>query len=177
VATRPTVRVSAALLVVGASAAALTLAPAVIWHLAWPLAVLVPAGALVAAGLGRPALSGLLIPGVMLATVGLLLAVQNATGLWATWAYAWTLVAPLATGVGIWLQGRTTGSARERAAGVRVARVGALLFAAFGAFFEGVVHLSQPRLGLADQLLLPAALVVAGGLLLARRLRRGPAAG
>jgi len=60
----------------------------------WPLFVIVPASCCSAWGVsmtGREGI-GLAVGGGITTVVGLILAVQNATGLWATWAYAWALV-------------------------------------------------------------------------------------
>src|SRR5690242_20138489 len=60
----------------------------------WPLFVIVPGVLVLAWGVsmnGREGI-GLAIGGGITLVVGLILAVQNTTGLWATWAYAWALV-------------------------------------------------------------------------------------
>ena len=74
--------------------------------------------------------------------VGLVLAVQNATGLWATWAYAWALVGPGGTGLGLVFYGLRPAAPGPRLERDPVARERARLFPAFGLFFEGVIGLS-----------------------------------
>ena len=78
---------------------------------AWPLFIIVPGLILLAASFaaGGEAGGGLAITGSIVTTVGLILAVQEATGLYATWAYAWALVAPGSVGVGMLLFGSFTG--------------------------------------------------------------------
>src|SRR5437899_207347 len=49
--------------------------------------------------------TGALVPGGIVTVTGLILAAQNATGDWASWAYAWTLVVPGGAGLGLFLQG------------------------------------------------------------------------
>jgi hypothetical protein len=135
----------------------------------WPLFVIVPGLALLLIGFLTAGASGLLVPGAIVTATGLVLAVQNTFDLWATWAYAWALIAPGAAGVGIALQGRVRGSPGQVEAGLRTAAIGLGLFVVFGAFFEGVGHVSGLDLGAIGQLVLPLALIVVGLALLAAR--------
>jgi len=93
--------------------------------------------------------------------VGVVLSVQAATGLWATWAYAWALVAPGGVGLAFVLYGVLTGQPDVARDGVPILLTGLGLFVAFGLFFEGVLHLSGAALPLADSVL-AAGLVVLG---------------
>ena len=63
---------------------------------AWPLWLIVPGVAMVIGSFAIPPRGGLglAIPGAILTMVGVVLWFQAATGLYATWAYAWALVAP-----------------------------------------------------------------------------------
>ena len=90
----------------------------------WPLFVIVPGVILMAASLvvgGREG-SGLAVAGAIATTTGLVLAFQNATGLWATWAYAWALVGPAATGVGLIFYGLLRNQPDLLSTGHQVAR-------------------------------------------------------
>ena len=110
----------------------------------WPLFVIVPGVLLLAWGVsmtGREGV-GLAVGGGITTVVGLILAVQNATGLWATWAYAWALVGPGGTGVGLIAFGLTHRDEGLVSNGLRSLGSGLALFVAFGVFFEGVVGLS-----------------------------------
>lgn len=140
-------------------------------HYGWPVFVIVPGLVLLGFGVTVRELSALCIPGSIVTIAGLVLAVQNTFDLFATWAYAWALVAPGGVGLGIWLQGAVTRQPALRAAGLRVMGVGVTLFLVGAAFFEGVIHLSGRQLGLFGQLLLPALLIAAGIWLLVRRAR------
>ena len=133
----------------------------------WPVFVIAPGLALIAAGLVTAGASRLIVPGAIVTTTGLVLAVQNTFNLWATWAYAWALIAPGAAGLGVALQGRVTGSAGQVQAGLRSALVGLVLFVVLGAFFEGALHLSGLYLGGFGEAALPVALIVLGLVLLA----------
>ena len=110
----------------------------------WPLFVIVPGIVLYAWGLsmrGREG-AGLAVGGGIVTVVGLILAVQNATHLWATWAYAWALVGPGGTGLGLIGYGLTHRDSGLVTNGIRSLGTGLALFVAFGLFFEGVVGLS-----------------------------------
>jgi lipopolysaccharide export LptBFGC system permease protein LptF len=113
--------------------------------------------------------SGLCIPGAIVTMAGVVLAVQNTFDLYATWAYAWALVAPGGAGLGLFIQGLTTGRPALRAAGLRTMGIGAALFLVGAAFFEGVLHLSGKEFGFVGQLVLPLLLIAAGAWLLVRR--------
>ncbi|HEX2753847.1 MAG TPA: hypothetical protein VHM48_00190 [Candidatus Limnocylindrales bacterium] len=110
----------------------------------WPLFVIIPGVLVFAWGLtmtGREGVS-LAVAGGITTVVGLILAVQNATGLWATWAYAWALVGPGGTGVGLIGYGLTHRDPGLVTNGLRSLGSGLALFVAFGLFFEGVIGLS-----------------------------------
>jgi hypothetical protein len=129
----------------------------------WPIFVIAPGLVLfaLAFAVGGPGGAGFAVAGAIVTTTGLLLAAQNATGLWATWAYAWALVAPGSVGAGLLLYGSLTGQRSMAADGGRVLLVGLGLFLGFAFFFESVIGLSGNRLAWLDSLL-PAGLVVLG---------------
>jgi len=148
---------------------------------AWPLFIIVPGAVLFGAAFlvgGEPG-SGLAVAGSIVTTVGLVLAVQEATGLYETWAYAWALVAPGAVGFGLTVYGLLTGQPKITSAGLPVLGVGLALFLGFALFFEGVVGLSGDRVPALRELL-PIALVVLGVVLVVgslfgrRRTEPGP---
>jgi hypothetical protein len=139
----------------------------------WPLFVIVPGVLLFAWGLsttGREG-AGLAVAGGITTVVGLILAVQNATGLWATWAYAWALVGPGGTGIGLIGFGATHRDQGLVSNGLRSLGTGLGLFVAFGLFFEGVVGLSGPPFLTTD--VAPYVLVGVGAVILVLGLVRG----
>ena len=143
----------------------------------WPLFIIGPGVALLVLGLFLPNL-GMLVGGSVVSTVGLVLAWQNMTGRWESWAYAWALVGPTASGVGSFLGGLRTGNPRLRDAGMWQIAVGLALFAGFYLFFEQVIGLSGDPLPLPEWVM-PAALIGIGVLILLRgflgpRDREGP---
>ena len=137
--------------------------------LAWPLFVLVPGLVMVAVALGGPRSSaGLAVPGSIVTTVGLILFVQQLTGRFDTWSYAWGLVLA-AVGVGTFLQGSIEEVPARQREGLRLATVGLAMFAAFGVFFEFLVFGSP--LGGAGGWVLPLLLIAGGVWMLRRRAR------
>lgn len=132
----------------------------------WPLFIIGPGLALLVLGLFLPNL-GMLVGGSVVTTVGLVLAWQNVTGRWESWAYAWALVGPTASGVGSFLGGLRTGNPRLRDAGMWQIAVGMALFAGFYLFFEQVIGLSGDPLPLPEWVM-PAALIGIGVLILLR---------
>lgn len=147
------------------------LAPFDLGQFGWPLFIIVPGVVLLGLGIGVRSASGLAVPGSIVTMTGVLLFVQNLTGLWASWAYAWALVAPGAVGLGIIIQGMVAGNRVAVAAGTRTAWVGIVIFLVGFAFFEGALHISGEDFGLVGKVALPVLLVVAGLWLLARNLR------
>jgi len=141
----------------------------------WPLFIIAPGVALLSLGLILPN-SGMTIGGSVVTSVGLLLAWQNATGLWATWAYAWALIGPTASGVGSTLAGLRSGNRKVRDAGLWQIVIGLALFAGFYLFFEQVIGLTGDPAPLPEWAL-PVILIGIGGLVLLRAFigpRKGP---
>lgn len=140
----------------------------------WPLFVIVPGVLVFLFSFAAPPREGqgLAVAGAITTVVGVILAVQNVTDLWATWAYAWALVAPGGSGLGQAIYGSLRGMPDVTREGLRELGVGLGLFVAFGLFFEGVIGLSgEPFLLNSDYL--PIVLIAAGGLLLLGSLLRG----
>ena len=126
----------------------------------WPLLIVLfgltfIVGMLVA---GRPG-SGLAIPGTIVTTIGLLLFIQNTFRLWATWAYAWTLLI-CATGLGILIMnGYLKRSGLRRTGGLLIG-IGLTLFVIFGILFEIILNISGS--GLYSGIFLGGGLVLLG---------------
>jgi hypothetical protein len=99
----------------------------------WPLFI-VGIGVLFLLGalFGTPPLA---VPGTIVTGIGALLAYQNATGNWASWAYAWTLI-PGFVGLGIMLMGALDQNSRSQIQdGARLLLISLGLFVVFGGFF------------------------------------------
>lgn len=134
---------------------------------AWPLWLIVPGLAMVVGALFIPSRGGLglAIPGAILAIVGGILWVQEVYGVYATWAYAWALVAPTGPGLAMLLYGLVHRDASLARDGFQTTLVGLGLFLGFGLFFEGVIGISGHRIQNLDQVL-PYAAIGLGALLI-----------
>jgi hypothetical protein len=130
----------------------------------WPIFVIVPGLFLLILGLLIPSEAGLgaAIPGGIITTVGLVLAFQDATDAYATWAYAWALVAPGSVGATLMLFGLTHRRLELLDAGLRTAAVGLGLFIGFGLFFEDVIGLAEDNRNVALQDAFPFLAVAMG---------------
>jgi hypothetical protein len=133
----------------------------------WPLFVIIPGVTLLIVGFVSLG-TGAAIPGGILTMVGLVLAYQNSTGHWSSWAYAWALVAPGGVGLGLFLQGLRERNANLTRQGRSLMFIAALIFMVGFVFFESILNMS----GINDlpvvKAALPALFIVIGILLLAR---------
>ena len=75
------------------------------------------------------------IPGSIVGGIGMILLFQNITQHWESMSYFWTLII-LFVGVGIYIMGLYGGDLQQKQSGLRVMKVGFILFIIFGAFFE-----------------------------------------
>jgi hypothetical protein len=132
--------------------------------LLWPFFIIVPGVALFLAGLLASGKAGepLAIVGSIITMIGSILLFQNVTGLWATWAYAWALIAPTSIGLGLLLWGAIKGHHDKVKEGLNLAGIGLVIFLVAGAFFELVLGVSGFGLG---PLALPLMLIGLGVLL------------
>ena len=106
------------------------------WGFLWPFTV-IGFGALffVAMFAGGKQASAFAIPGSIVGGIGLVLLFQNITGHWESMSYFWTLII-LFVGVGIYIMGLYGADLKQKQSGLRVMKVGFILFIIFGAFFE-----------------------------------------
>ena len=103
---------------------------------AWTLFIIIPGLImLIAAFTADESVSGLVIPGSIVTTVGLIMLWQAFTGHFETWSYAWGLILS-AVGLGIALQGYLTDNQKLSEDGRQLAIIGLIFFVAFGVFFE-----------------------------------------
>jgi hypothetical protein len=106
------------------------------WGFLWPFTV-IAIGALffVAMFAGGKQTAGFAIPGSIVGGIGLVLLFQNITGHWESMSYFWTLII-MFVGAGIYIMGQYCGDANQKQSGMRVMKIGFILFVIFGAFFE-----------------------------------------
>ncbi len=112
--------------------------------LGWPPFIIIPGVILYVVGfiVGARNGSGFAIAGSIVTMVGIVLALQNATDAWASWAYAWALVGPAAAGFGMLTYGLVYRYEDLIRGGLSSLGVGIALFIVGFFFFEGVLGLS-----------------------------------
>ena len=136
----------------------------------WPLFIIIPGLTLLIVGFVSLG-TGAAIPGGILLMVGLVLAYQNSTGNWSSWAYAWALVAPGGVGLGLFLQGlreRNIGLIKQ---GRSLMFIALLIFMVGFVFFESILNLGGMNDVPIVRAALPALFIVIGILLLARSIQ------
>ncbi len=137
------------------------------WNYLWPV-VIIGFGGLFFVGMfaGGRSMAALAIPGSIICGVGVMMFLQNLFNHWESWAYGWTVIL-ISIGLGIFIMGLYTNVEHRRQAGLRLMKVGAILFIIFGGFFELVFNAFRPT-GI-QQYLFPALLVVLGVYLVVAR--------
>ena len=136
----------------------------------WPLYVIIPGLTLLVVGFVSLG-TGAVVPGGIVTMAGLVLAYQNATGDWASWSYAWALVAPGGVGIGIFLSGLRDHNERQLRQGRSLIFWSALIFMIGFVFFESILNISGVDYGVLGRAALPALLIVIGVTLLVRSYR------
>ncbi len=118
-------------------------------HVIWPFFILVPGVVMIVLALRAEQGSGepFVMLGSLVTMTGLLLFYQNLTGHWASWAYAWALIAPTGVGVGQWLYGTVNGRPGAVKAGRDLLSIGLIIFASGFVFFELILNISGFNLG------------------------------
>ncbi|HEX9635692.1 MAG TPA: hypothetical protein VGB34_09465 [Candidatus Limnocylindria bacterium] len=134
---------------------------------AWPFYVIAPGLALLAFGLTQSNGSGLTVAGSIVTIVGGVLLYQNSTDHWESWAYAWALVGPGGSGLGMLLYGTRSGNRKMARDGFWQVLTAIGLFTAGYIFFEGVIGISGRPWPLPEWVL-PAAVIALGLLVLFR---------
>jgi hypothetical protein len=147
--------------------------PSDVGQYGWPLFVVMAGVVLLVIGMTGRSVSGFVVPGSIVTVVGSILAVQSAFGLFATWSYAWALAFPGAVGLGIAIQGMMVGNGDQVRTGTRMMATGAVLFAIFGAIFEGLLHVSGYDFGTVGDLLIALMLIASGVVLIIVRIASG----
>ena len=132
------------------------------WGFLWPF-IIIAIGAVffVAMFAGGKQTAGLAIPGSIVGGIGLVLLFQNITRHWESMSYFWALII-LFVGVGIYIMGWYGGDENQKQSGMRVMKVGLILFIIFGAFFELIFSSF-------NNLLFPILLILLGAYLILSR--------
>lgn len=133
----------------------------------WPFFVIAAGVAILVIGLVIADEQGMVIGGAITTTVGLVLLYQDQTDRWESWAYAWALVGPAASGLGLLLWGVRSGNTGDLRNGTWGLLGGLAMFAIGFLFFEGVIGIGGERLALPEWLL-PVAVIGIGLVVLGR---------
>jgi hypothetical protein len=165
--TAPAIGLGVALLIIGGLLFAGQLLGIGVDDVGWPAIVIGIGVVILVLGLSVNREEGMVIGGTVVTTVGLVLLFQDQTGRWETWAYAWALVGPAASGLGMLLWGIRTADAGEIRNGTWTLLTGLGLFVVGFLFFEGVIGIGGEPLGLPEWLL-PAVVIGIGVVVLAR---------
>jgi hypothetical protein len=137
----------------------------------WPLFVIIPGLTLLVVGfLGGGA--GASVPGGIVTALGLVLAYQSSTGDWASWAFAWALIAPGGVGLGLYLQALRDRDPVMLRRGRTLMSIAAMIFMIGFVFFESILGISGMDYGVFGKAALPGLLVVIGLILLVRSIQR-----
>lgn len=173
-----TMAVGLILVLIGAALFAGQLLGIGIEDIGWPFFVIAAGLAILVIGLVVANEQGMVIGGAITTTVGLVLLYQDQTGRWETWAYAWALVGPAASGLGLALWGVRSGNGGDLRNGIWGLLGGLGIFAIGFLFFEGVIGIGGDRLALPEWVL-PVAVIGIGVVVLGRAMleRRGTEAG
>lgn len=140
------------------------------WNIAYPWYIIVPGLVVMAVGLfGGRHLVGFTVFGSIVLVSGLVLAFQDITQSYQTWAYLWALVFPGSIGLGFAVQSIVTHDTEQRKTGLRMMGVAVILAIVFGSFFEGAINLSGFAWNQFMGFVGPALLILLGGWILVRR--------
>ncbi|MGC9467971.1 MAG: hypothetical protein ACP5HS_05230 [Anaerolineae bacterium] len=137
------------LIVLGILALAGQFLPISIGRVIWPLLIVFPGVLLfvfatsVEGALGEP----LAMVAGMITMVGILLLYQSLTEHWASWAYAWTLIAPTGVGLAEMLYGWISNRDSAVRTGATLVNIGVIMFLVGLFFFELILNISGLGLG------------------------------
>ncbi|MBA3587579.1 MAG: hypothetical protein H0W41_08080 [Chloroflexi bacterium] len=162
-----TVAIGLVLVLVGAALFAAQMLGIGLEDIGWPFLVIAAGVAILVIGLVVMNEQGMVIGGTVVTTVGLVLLFQDRTGRWESWAYAWALVGPAASGLGLALWGLRSGNAGDVRNGMWGLLGGLAIFAIGFLFFEGVIGIGGDRLALPEWLL-PVVVIGIGVVMLGR---------
>src|SRR6266851_4024546 len=137
----------------------------------WPLFVIIPGLTLLVVGfLGGGV--GASVPGGIVTMLGLVLAYQSSTGDWASWAFAWALVAPGGVGLGLYLRALRDRDPLMLKRGRTLIFIAAIIFMIGFVLFESILGISGQDYGIFGKAALPGLLIVIGIILLVRSIQR-----
>ncbi|PKO13265.1 MAG: hypothetical protein CVU39_19840 [Chloroflexi bacterium HGW-Chloroflexi-10] len=114
-------------------------------RLIWPFFIITP-GVILLVVANRPkaqASEPLIVIGSIITMTGLLLLYQTLTHHWASWAYAWALIAPTSFGLGFWWHGHYHHRPDLKKNGKELTKIGMIIFSIMAVFFEVILGFSS----------------------------------
>lgn len=120
-------------------------------HYGWPFFIILPGALLffISFAFERQAGITLAMIGGVVTMTGAILLVQNTFDLFASWAYAWALVAPTSIGLAKLIYGSIRRLDDQVRSGLNLIGIGLAIFILGGFFFEAVIGINGFRLGTA----------------------------
>jgi len=140
----------------------------------WPFIFIVPGALVFLSALSSESSSGegLSIVGGILSMLGFVFLMQTITGLWASWAYIWALVAPTSIGLSQMVYGNLKNRDAIAASGWRLTKIGLSIFVVGFLFFELIVGISGFGLAQFGLPVFPMILIFIGAIMLVRSFLR-----
>jgi hypothetical protein len=140
----------------------------------WPFIFIIPGALIFLSALASDNSSGegLSILGAILTALGLVFLAQQVTGLWASWAYAWALIAPTSIGVAQIVYGTRKDRDTIVKSGRKLVNIGGLMFAIGFVFFELVLGINNLGGDYLNSFRLPVGLILVGLIVLVRSLTK-----
>jgi len=138
----------------------------------WPFIFIIPGVLVFLSALASDSSSGegLTILGAILTSLGVIFLAQQITGLWASWAYIWALVAPTSIGFAQMAYGTKKDRDTIVRSGRKLINLGLLMFAIGIVFFELIIGISGFGIGNLGLPVIPVMMVFVGAVILARAL-------
>ena len=138
----------------------------------WPFILIMPGLVILLSALASESQTseGVAVLGGILTSLGALFLFQQITGWWASWAYAWALIAPFSVGVSQVLYGNRKNRDTIAATGKRLVRLGLVMFAVGFIFFEVILGVSGYGLARLNLPVFPVVLIFVGIMVLVRAL-------
>ena len=140
----------------------------------WPFIFIVPGVLVFLSALSSESSSGegLSIVGGILSMLGFVFLMQTITGLWASWAYIWALIAPTSIGLSQMVYGNLKNRDAIAASGWRLTKIGLSIFVVGFLFFELIIGISGFGLAQFGLPVFPMILIFLGAIMLARSFLR-----
>ena len=138
----------------------------------WPFIFIIPGALVFLSALASDSSSGegLTILGAILTSLGIIFLAQQITGLWASWAYIWALVAPTSVGFAQMVYGTKNDRDTIVQSGRKLINLGLLMFAIGFVFFELILGINGFGIGNLGLPVIPVMMVFVGAVILARAL-------